>query len=206
VLLRNRHSPWVRLAFMIGAVGLFAVGYYWGNLYKLRNQGPPVIQGVLLRPPLELPAFELQDADGRRLTAAALAERWTLLAFGDLSRARGHLAVNRLIDVFNRLADRPELRAKIQLALVAEDPPLDLARDFARLSPALRVLSGDAQALADLRSALGEDGGEDAPFYLIGPHGRARALFTPTQAPAAIAEDLAALAERPDDAEPDTTK
>jgi len=202
VLLRNPHPPWVRLAFVIGAVGLFAIGYYWGNQYKFRSEGPPVTRGVLLRPPLDLPAFELQDADGRRFAPADLTGHWTLLAFGDLSRARGHLAVTRLIDVYNRLADRPELRAKIQLALVAEEPPLELARDFARLSPALHILSGNAQQLTDLRSALGETvSGDDAPFYLLGPRGRGRALFTSTQVPADIATDLAALAERPDDAQ-----
>jgi len=206
MLLRSRHGPWVRLIFMIGAVSLFMIGYYWGNQYKFRHEGPPMIEGVLVRPPIELPAVELQDVDGRRFTVQQFADHWTLLAFGELSHAGAHLAISRMIDVFNRLADRPELRAQMQLVLVADNPPLGLARDFSRLSPALRVLSGEAGDLQRLRAALGGESDEDASFYLVDPHGHLRAFFPSTQGPAAIAADIAALAERPEELGADTPK
>jgi hypothetical protein len=206
MLVRNPRGPWVRLAFMIGAVGLFMLGYFWGNQYQLRNEGPPSIEGVLLRPPLPLHSFELQDADGRRVTPADLGGRWTLLAFGDLAQASGHLAVNRLIEVYNRLADRPETRGRVQLAVVAEAAPPALARDFTRLSPALRVLTGLPAQIEALRAALGEGDEAGKPFYLIDPRGELRALFAGGQTPASVATDVAALADHPDAPQSDTAR
>ncbi|MEA3276335.1 MAG: hypothetical protein U9Q81_13800 [Pseudomonadota bacterium] len=211
MLVRNPRGPLVRLVLIAAAIGLFLGGYYWGNQHKLGNAGPPTIEGVLVRPARELPDFELQDTDGLTFTAQDLREHWTLLAFGDLTQARGHLAVTRMIDASNRLADRQDLQADLQLALAADTQAPNLARDFSRLSRALKLLSGEAGELQRLRAALGaappgatttaDDGG--APFYLIGPRGRLVALFPSTQGPAAIAEDLTALADHPESLFPD---
>jgi len=190
---------------VVAAVGLFIVGYYWGNRYKYSGD-PPVIQGVLLRPPVELPAFELKETGGIPFSVDALKDHWTLLAFGDLRQARGHLIVNRMIGVYNRLADDTDLQVQLQLALAAEEQDLELARDFSRLSPALKVLSGEPGELQRLRASVGDlpaqeaaaEQEEGAPLYLVDPKARLMALFPAAEAPEAIAADLSALAERPD--------
>jgi hypothetical protein len=187
---------------MISAMGLFVIGYYWGNQYKYARNDPPVIEGVLVRPALELPDFELADATGRPFSSEDLSEHWTMFAFGELSEARGHLAATRMIDVYNRLADQRDLRGRMQLALASETQSPNLARDFSRLSPALRVLSGEAGEVGRLRALLGEDTAgesEGATVHLFGPSGRLTALFTPTQPAESIAADLVALSERPQD-------
>jgi hypothetical protein len=189
---------------ILAAMGLFVVGYYWGNRYQYSGD-PPVIEGVLLRPPVMLPDFELRDADGLPFTRNDLADRWTLLAFGELHRADGHLAVNRMIGVYNRLTDQPELREQLQLALASEQQELGLSRDFSRLSSALKVLSGDAAELDRVRASAGNTPGRGpatgelgTPFYLIDPKTRLMVVFTEAQKPEAIAEDISALAARPD--------
>lgn len=210
MLVRNPRGPLARLVLVAAAIGLFLVGYYWGNKYKLGKAGPPTIEGVLVRPPRELPDFELRDADGVTFTAQDLVEHWTLLAFGDLTKAPGHLAVTRMIDVRNRLADRQDLQAVLLLALAADTQAPSLARDFSRLSPVLKLLSGEAGELQRLRAAVGAPpstatatrNDEGVPFYLIGPRGRLLVLFPGTQEPAAIAEDLTALADHPDSVSP----
>ncbi len=116
---RNPRGPVARLAMVAAAIGLFAVSYYWGNQHKHGDQTPPAIAGVLIRPSPELPGFELHDAEGQPFTADSFDDHWTLLTFGDLAGASGHLAVTRMIEVFNRLADDPELQAMLQIALVA---------------------------------------------------------------------------------------
>ena len=69
------------------------------------------------------------------------------------------------------------------------------------------MLSGEEGELARLRAVLGETGGgEDAPFYLVGPNGRLRALFTSTQTPEAIADDLITLWQHPHDPVPDANR
>jgi hypothetical protein len=35
MFLANRHSLWLRLLFMVGAVVLFVFGYQWGNQHQL---------------------------------------------------------------------------------------------------------------------------------------------------------------------------
>lgn len=203
---RNPRGLAARLIMIIAAMGLFAVGYYWGNRYQYSG-APPVVQGVLMRTPVELPAFTLEDAKGLPFTGAELGERWTLLAFGDLRQARGHLTVNRLLAVHGALAADPDLQAKVRIAVAAESQPTDLALDFSRLSSALHLVSGDAAELQRLRAALGDLSpsgseaaapGDGAPVYLIDPRGRLMALFPAGLSPDAMAADLSALAARPD--------
>lgn len=206
MFIKNQRRPLLRLAMIGGAIGLFLVGYYWGHWYKLRTAPPPNIEGVLVRPAQQLPTFELHDAIGRPFTEKDLPQHWTLLAFADLGQARGHLAIMRMIDIFNRLADQAELHKEVQLVLAAEQQAPELAREFSRLSPALHVLSGKADAIDQLRTAVGDapssqeaaERDEGAPIFLIDPKGRLLALFTGTEQPAAIAKDLSTLAERPD--------
>jgi cytochrome oxidase Cu insertion factor (SCO1/SenC/PrrC family) len=210
MLVRNPRGPIIRLAMIAAALGLFMVGYYWGNQYKHADRTPPTIEGVLVRAPPGLPGFELRDAENQPFTANSFEEHWSLVTFGDLGRAPGHLAVTRMIEVYNRLAERPELQTRLLIALVAERQDPALARDFARLSPALKLLSGDPGEVQRLRASLdaappenpGVDVGDDTAFYLIGPSSRLLALFPGAQPPAAIASDLTAIAEHPQSLHP----
>lgn len=195
------------------ALGLFMVGYYWGNQYKQEDPSPPAIQGVLMHPPPELPGFELRDADGQPFTGDSFSGRWTLLSVAELGLAAGHRAATRMIEVYNRLAADPDLQSKIQLAIAAEHQDRALAEDFGRLTPALRILSGDPGELRRLIASLGaseapagsanQAPSDQAPFYLIGPESRMLALFPHAQAPASIASDLTAIAMHPHSLYPD---
>lgn len=208
MFVRNPRPPLVRLVMVLGAIGLFVAGYYWGNQYKRERAGPPTIEGVLVRPAAELPELSLMDADGHPFTAENLYGRWTLLAFGDLARARGQIAATRMIAVHNRLATEPDLQERLQLALAAAGQSPALARDFSRLSRSLKMLDGETADIERLRTALGDDprtappdAASEAPFFLIDPRGRLTALFPAGQDPAAIASDLQVLEEHPRDAE-----
>jgi len=210
MLVRNPRGPVTRLAMIAAAIGLFLAGYYWGNQYKYGDVPPPAIAGVLVRPPLALPRFELRDTEDQPFTGDEFKAHWTLLTFANLSRAPGHLAVTRMIEVYNRLADDPDLQAMLQLALVAETQDLALARDFARLSPALKLLSGESGEIQRLRASLGAlpwddagtEVGEAAPFFLIGPSSRLLALFPGAQPPTAIASDLSVISQHPESLDP----
>jgi len=206
-LSNNRRSLPVRLVMIAAAAGLFVVGYQWGNRYRY-GEGPPAIAGVLVSPPMDLSDFALQDADGRAVTRDRLSDGWTLLSYGDLTRAQGQLAVNRLLEVRNRLADRPELRANLRLVLVETTEAPNLARDFNRLDPSLIIAQGEPADLRQLADALGGAPapipGDDAgtALYLIAPGARLVALFTPGQGPETIASDLKRLWDHPLPEEP----
>jgi hypothetical protein len=193
MFLRSRHSPWVRLAFALGAMGLFLLGYQWGNEYQRRHAKPPVISGVLVRPPAAIPGFRLQDPLGRLFDQETLAAGWTLLTFGDLASAQGQLAVQRLIDVYNRVADEEGLHEALRLVLVTTSDAPNLARDFARLSPALYVLGGETAELERLKSALGDTGQSGPPLYVFVPGGYLVALLPERGDGPTMAADLTAL-------------
>lgn len=191
--LPNRHRLWFRLLLMMGTAGLFLAGYQWGNLYQRRHAELPAIGGVLLRPPGAIPGFRLHDPLGRTFDQQTLAAGWTLLTFGDLAGASGQLAIQRLIDLYNRVADQSDLHRALRLALVTSDARPQLAQDYARLSPALFVLTGEGEQVGRLRAALGVNGDDASPLYLIAPGGFLLALFTATGDGAERAADLKAL-------------
>jgi len=203
-------KPLIRLTLAAVAIGLFAVGYYWGNQHKRRADTPSVIEGVLVRPPVEIPSFDLRGADGEAFTVESVLERWTLLAFGDPSQAKGHLTIGRMIEVRNRIATDPDLQEMLQLVLVTERQDPTLAGDFKRLTPALRLLSGEPREREGLRASLGapseaatQTAVDGTPMYLIGPTGRLLVLFPGTQPPASIASDLSAIAAHAETLFPD---
>jgi hypothetical protein len=196
----SRRGPFARLVLIVSAIGLFLIGYYWGNQYKYSG-GPPAIEGVMISPAMPLAEFDLRDAQGRPFGSEDLADRWTLLAFGEISQARGQLAVTHMIEVYNRLADRPELRDRLQLLLAAPSQSPNLASDFQRLSPALRILSGEESELSRLAGLLGASptgiGEEGAARYLIAPNGSLLALFAAGQPAEAVASDVMTLSDWP---------
>lgn len=192
-------GPLVRLILMVCAIGLFLIGYQWGN--QRRFGQPPAIGGVLVTPPMALPAFTLADGTGQAFGRAQLEERWTLLAFGDLGQARGQLAIQRLLDVYHHLPATAEPRQRLQLVLATPIQRDELAQDFSRLSPALRLVAGEAGDLGKLATLLGEPA-HPAPqdrsvLYLITPDARLLAFFTPSQAIQEVAADLTLLADWP---------
>ncbi|WP_200237856.1 hypothetical protein [Thiohalocapsa halophila] len=193
-----------RLVMAVAAIGLFLLAYQWGNQYRYDGGEPPDIDGVLIRPPQPLPDFVLHDTGGEPVGRGTLFEHWSLLAFGNLSGAAGHRGISRLVAVSNRLAGERDLRERLRLLMATADAAPALARDFERLSPAIAVLSGARAEVAELAAALGADaegaldGVPDAPptLFLLDPAAELVAIFPGAQPPAAIAEDLAALAEQ----------
>ncbi len=193
MFLRNRHHFGFRLFFILATMGLFVLGYQWGNQHQRRGTEPPQIDGVLIQPPGTLPDFRLKDPFGRPFARADLADGWTLLAFGDLASASGQRAVQRLIDVLNRTADQTSLVHELKLVLVLTLENPGLARDFARLSPALRLIGGTPAEIAPLRDALGLAAKASPTLFVLGPGGYLLAVLPETEGGAEMAMDLKAI-------------
>jgi len=196
-----RGRPLIRLVMAAATVGLFLIGYYWGNQHKHDHTPLPTVAAVLVRPPIALPELDLRETSGQPFTTEGFDGHWTLLSFDDPGTASGHLAITRMVEVHNRLADHPDLRKLLQLTLVSpqQDPAPD--EKVAGMSPTIEILIAPPSDLQKLRATLGappketteSTPGED-PFYLIGPSARLLALFTGAQAPASIASDLITVA------------
>lgn len=186
----------------VAAIGLFLLAYQWGNQYRYGG-GPPAIGGVMLRPAQPLPDFLLHDSAGEPAGRGDLYEHWSLLAFASLSDAGGHRGIARLVEVYNRLADRRDLRKRLRLLVITADAAPALVRDFERLSPAIAVLTGPRDAVAEVAVALGakpdavlnSSADEPPTLFLLDPSAELVALFPGAQSPAAVAEDVAAMAQ-----------
>ncbi len=133
------------------------------------------------------------------------------MGFAPINSARGHRSIARLVEVYNRLADQPDLRRQLRLILVTADSVPRLALDFERLSPAISVLSGEPEQRDTLQAALGAgpqptgpDSDQDLPpLFLIDPDARLLVLFPSSQSAAAVAADVAALARWAGSKDPD---
>jgi hypothetical protein len=198
---RRRDRPLLpRLIMAVAALGLFLVSYQWGNQYMHGGDRPPTLSGVVIRPPLPLPDVVLTDSSDGPFGRADLIDHWSLLIFAAVDDARGHRGIARLVEVYNRLADRPHLQERLRLLLVGTDAESRLGRDFERLSSAITVLSAEPATLETLEATLGADPqskGDGLPtLFLIDTDARLVALFPASQSAAEIAADVAALAEK----------
>ncbi|MBK5968822.1 hypothetical protein Thiosp_02366 [Thiorhodovibrio litoralis] len=194
---RNRRRPLaLRLFMALLAVGLFVIGYQWGNQSQ-RGQGQTVaIEGVRLRPAVPLPSWQLTDDGGQPRGSDQFEGFWVLLGFAPIDDVSGHLTMTRMLEVFNRLADQPAVREQLRLVLVSPRMDAALAQDFRRLLTQIWVLSGSPEQLARLDAMLaGSTAKEGAALYLIDPEARLTAIFPNTQPPAAIARDMRLLAK-----------
>jgi len=195
---RNRPlSP--RLIMAVAAVGLFIVSYQWGSQYKHGGALQPALSGIVIRPSLPLPDLVLTDSSGGPFGRADLIGYWSLLVFAASDDAQGRRGIARLVDVYNRLADQPDLQQRLRLLLVGTDAQPRLALDFERLSPAIAVLSAEPATLEALEAALGADPQAKnnglPPLFLIDSDARLAALFPASQLAAEVAADVAALAD-----------
>lgn len=193
MFLPNRRSPVARLVLVTAAIGLFLLGYYWGNRYQYGNRGPAGIDGILVTPPLPLPAFTLEDQHLQPFTHDDLSDHWSLFAVAALPRAEGHRAVARLIQVYNRLADQPDLQRDLALILIVSAGERRETQDFARLSPALKLLSGDTAELARMEEFFGYDpaaADNGGTLYLVDPQARLVALFAREQEANRVSRDI----------------
>ena len=191
--IRNRRSPWLRLALFSAAAGLFLLGYYWGNQYK-RPDLSGVETAILLRPSLQLPPFNATDQFGQPLTQERLLEHWSLLLIGSTGSQTTRAGLSLITRIFNRLAVHPELQDALHPILLSPDPEQDgsdrLLDTVHVYNPTLTAATGPAQELSELMTTLGAQVDGPSTLYLIDPQGRAVALFTTSQDPAAVARDI----------------
>lgn len=192
-----------RLILAAAAIGLFLTAYQWGSQYRFAAHGPAEIAGVRIVPPRPVPdeAQGLATASDAAGDTLPLIGAWTLLAIAEAEPAPPHAALNRLIEIYNRLADRPVLRAAMQIILMTDREPSNGGLE--QPSPALHQIAVGAERIALWRATLGlgnadNDGAVDAvaapqALFLLDPEARLIAFFPSQQAPSAIAADLTTL-------------
>ncbi len=183
--------------------GAATAQYFW----RARGAPPELEQAVLFSETRALPAFALLDQAGRPFGPEQLRGHWTLLFFGFVNcpdvcpTTLATLAAAR-----KSLADLPDAE-RPAVTLVSVDPARDtpdvLARYVAHFDPSFRGITGSAEAINTLASALGvavivgpaaADGSytvdHSAAIFLVNPEGRIAALFGTPHEAGTIARDF----------------
>jgi protein SCO1/2 len=204
---RRQPSPLVRrLVLALAAIVILLAGYILGNQYA-RQRLEQQVSAQLLETPRALPAFSLTGTDGQAFGPEAFAGHWSFVYFGCIDCADSRENVLALFHrLFNRLADAPELQARMRLVFVATDPAADpperLRERVFRYNPEFVGLSGESRQMAILAAALAgslslpETGGlNESPLYLVAPDGRQVATFTGLVDVETLGRDLRAISE-----------
>lgn len=180
-----------RLILALAAIGLFLIAYQWGNQYQVARQTDQGFSGIRIDPAPLLSGEMTGPGEPLGFHGA-----WALLAFDE--PAPRSVAVRRLFEVHNRLADRPDHQAALHLALVTGPAPSDQALAFDDSSPRFHLVTTDLH-LPDLRQIVanqespGQDQAPAPPLFLIDPDGHLIALFPGIQDAATIAADVSGL-------------
>ncbi len=199
----RRHSP----AAVLALLGLLLIGFGAGYLLSLRQNPAPPETGIAIPPGLNLavltdarslPAFRLQQHDGRPFTVDNLRGHWNVLFFGythcpDVCP----LALQNLRHAWQQLQPDPSNPARPRAWFVSVDPGRDtpklLGEYVTYFNPDFTGVTGPADEIDKLTGALGilygfEDktpGKDDyivnhgSQMVFIDPEGRMRAVLSP---------------------------
>ncbi|HIP53027.1 MAG TPA: hypothetical protein EYH03_03330 [Chromatiales bacterium] len=194
----RRHGPLHLLTLVAVAIGLFMIGYYWGNQYKQTQQ--PELAAVMLRPPVAPPLEGLVDHEGRVFDIQRLRGHLSIMALGDSADEGGRALLGRLVRIRNRLVDSPQLRNTLQIVFIdialAADESAQPQSWVAAYGAGFVAVSGPTDALSRLATILGLPPGKGSDaLFLADREGRIVALFPHRQEVDSIAADLKAYAE-----------
>jgi hypothetical protein len=181
-----------RFVILLLAVLTFGIAYYGGNRYS--TQPPARISGMLLNPPMPVPAFQLRDQAGEPFGNAQLEEHWSLLVLDTLSGLNDS-ALRKLVQIHNRLADDPVLQKQTLFILAVKQSSETAVEKLTRLGDNFVLLSGEAAQTDPLFEQLGNPPGEgdNFPLYVVDPDSRIQALYMDELDAAGIAQDIHTL-------------
>jgi protein SCO1 len=202
---RRLRTPTQQFAMLLAAMTTLLGGYFWGNQYATDRLQRELGARLIPEAP-DMPEFSLTDQNGRPFTREDLLQHWNLLYFGCLTCPEADSSVLPLyVQVYNRLADRPELRDGTRFLVVSTDPE-ELGSEVLRKRLAyfhadFLALGGSAETIATLRSAIGADPvaprdddtlpqSPSSPLLVVDPLGRRAAQFSGWVNAAAVAGDF----------------
>ncbi len=183
-----------RIVILSLAALVFGIAYYAGMHHPSEKAHPPPIQGMAIDPPTPIPPFDLRDQRGAPYTQIDLQGQWSLLLLDPLGNPIPSPALVLLMQIHNRLANRPELQNSIHFIYLPHWREAALSESIDRLDSHLTGLNGEPDKVAETFRRFGvEIGGTEPLFFLIGPNQRLHALFTQSEDAATIAQDLSLL-------------
>ena len=191
--MRRPSSRQRRLVILTLSLIVFAIAYFGGTRYQQTNRVLPQISGLSIQPPAPLPDMnELGQA--APLNPTMLQDHWSLLALDPSRGDKRSPALIHLLQIHNRLADKPALQRQLHFLYLAAETDETTQASVSGLHENITSLSGETDQIAKTFEHFGVDpGSNQAAFYLIGPEKSLHALFTPNEDAATIAQDINTL-------------
>ena len=198
--------PWIIVLAAVAA----ALGLWLGAKFAQAPRGDGPKTALVYPAARDVPAFELDRADGGKLTNADLRGAWTLVFFGythcpDVCPT----TLGTMKQLEAKLREKP-VATPVRIVFISVDPARDTPKALSDyvgyFSKSFIAATGDDDRLQALASALGvvfikspQAGGDytmdhTASLLAIDPQGRLHALFRPPFDAGAIADDLRVLA------------
>jgi cytochrome oxidase Cu insertion factor (SCO1/SenC/PrrC family) len=190
---RRPSSRQRRFVILALAALAFGLAYYSGMQTPSRTTDA-AIQGIRIDPPTPAPTLDLTDQKGAPFTQNDLRGQWSLLLLDPGESPAPSPALIHLMQIHNRLADRPQLQGSIHFIYLPRWKAAALSQEIDRLGTHLTGLRGKPEVVDEIFHQFGVDtSGAIGLFFLIGPDQRLHALFTQGEDAATIAQDLASL-------------
>ncbi len=203
--------------FLIAPVILAVIALIGGIVLQEKLDQPPTFKNATLYPAdfRPVPAFELQDQNGKNFTQEQLKDQWSIIFFGftncpDVCPT----TLNILQQAYELLGEN---KKQVQVILVSVDPQRDNQQqrkdyieyfhpDFIALGEADGGTGSKIKALTKsmyihYQTVENEASPEDylvdhsAAILIINPEGRRHAQITPPILPGAIAQDITTMIE-----------
>ncbi|MET0090170.1 MAG: hypothetical protein ABW068_09170 [Candidatus Thiodiazotropha sp.] len=182
-----------RIVILTLAALAFGLAYYSGMQHPSHTTDA-AIQGIRIDPPTPVPPFDLTDQLGAPFSQNDLRDQWSLLLLDPEGSPIPSPALVHLMQIHNRLADRPQLQRSIHFIYLPRWKEAALSQEIDRLGSHLTGLSGDPEVVDEIFRQFGVDtNGPSGLFFLVGPDQRMHALFTQDEDAATIAQDLTSL-------------
>ncbi len=206
-----RRRPSRTLAFKLVVIlvaGLmFYIGYDLGQVY--REDQLKGLSATVFQRPHPVQPFDLVDQNDKPFTADSLKDHWNLLFFGythcpDVCPA----TLTVLAQVYNRLAERPELQKLTRAVFISVDPARDTPEQLKKFvdyfNPSFLGVTGNDEQIKKITGQFGVfyerhapvDGSKDyavdhsAAVIVVGPKGRTLAVFNGASDPVRVAHDF----------------
>ena len=199
--------PWIIVLVAVAA----ALGLWLGAKFAQAPRGDGPKTALVYPAAREVPAFELDRADGGKLTNADLKGAWTLLFFGYTHCPDVCPTTLVTLQQMEKLLAKEPAAAPVRVVFVSVDPARDTPKALSDyvgyFSKAFVAATAEDASLQALASAVGvvfikspQPGGDytmdhTASLLVTDPQARLHALFRPPFDAAAIAADLRQLAK-----------
>ena len=150
-------SPYKKLLLFLIAIAALLGGYYWGNQYAV--QTTDYLNLHPLASPVTIKAVNLTHyGTQQRFSEKNFQGKWSLVLVGHHDLAISNDQLTLAVQIYNRLADKPDLQDSVQVIFLELDTnaiPAQAINYVRRYHPGFIAIGGDRTEVESLTRQIG---------------------------------------------------